>query len=478
MKTQITYFLILFILFKTNTVIAQQYHLDVEGDVKVRGNLDIHSGDDSTSIYIGYETGKNTVPPFSFGAQNTFVGSKSGVNNTDGRFNSFFGYETGLMNLTGNFNSFFGHESGLNNTIGYRNTFMGYQSGGLNINGYDNAFFGQNSGFRNTSGKENTFIGQNSGLFNTIGFQNVFLGKSSGNFNRAGSSNVFLGYDAGSNNRSGNKNIMIGAEANTLDTSQHSSIAIGYNAKVDCSNCAVLGGTGSDAVKLGIGVDSPTTVLMLLAPGSTHPVGITQNQVAGTAAMEFTTTDNSGQQATRLIMRGNADLREIEFYRGGRGAETLTMILKGDSGNVGIGTSNPGYRLQVGVNGDGSQARANAWNTFSDGRWKKNIEPILDPTEKLMSVSGYYYHWIEGIDETRQVGVIAQEVEEVLPEAVSTDTEGFKSVDYGKLSVLVIEAVKEQQEMISDQQAEIKALKQEMAELKKLLKTHMDQGSD
>ena len=57
------------------------------------------------------------------------------------------------------------------------------------------------------------------------------------------------------------------------------------------------------------------------------------------------------------------------------------------------------------------------------------------------------------------MGVIAQEVETVLPEAVSEDKDGYKWVDYTKLVPLLIEAVKEQQ-------AEIEALKTEMAELK------------
>ncbi|MFK5855155.1 MAG: tail fiber domain-containing protein [Bacteroidota bacterium] len=79
--------------------------------------------------------------------------------------------------------------------------------------------------------------------------------------------------------------------------------------------------------------------------------------------------------------------------------------------------------------------------------WKTNIIVIDNPIEKLESINGYYYNWKKGKDESLQVGVIEQEVEEVLPEIVSTD-DGYKSVDYSKLTPLLIEAVKQQQQTI------------------------------
>ena len=104
---------------------------------------------------------------------------------------------------------------------------------------------------------------------------------------------------------------------------------------------------------------------------------------------------------------------------------------------------NTGSDLQVGISGDGSEARANAWNAFSDLRLKQDITPITNPLSLLGGINGVYYTWKEGKDHSRQVGVIAQEIEKVLPEVVSEDLEGFKSVDYGKITALLIEAVKE-----------------------------------
>ena len=99
--------------------------------------------------------------------------------------------------------------------------------------------------------------------------------------------------------------------------------------------------------RLGIGTTSPETPLSLLGNGGTQPVGITQNQVGGSATLELTTTDTDGDQATRLLFRGSADTANIEFYSGARGSETATMFISGTDGNVGIGTITPSSALDV-----------------------------------------------------------------------------------------------------------------------------------
>jgi hypothetical protein len=75
---------------------------------------------------------------------------------------------------------------------------------------------------------------------------------------------------------------------------------------------------------------------------------------------------------------------------------------------------------------------------------KTDIATIDSALEKIVSLRGTTFRWKDkGNGEDLQMGVIAQEVEAVFPEAVSTDDEGFKSVAYGKLIAPLIEAVKE-----------------------------------
>ena len=110
-----------------------------------------------------------------------------------------------------------------------------------------------------------------------------------------------------------------------------------------------------DTRNVGLGTRSPATPLSILGHGGQHQVGMTQNQVGGDATMELTTADASGSQATRLLLRGASDSADIELYRGGRGAETLSFLVSGSSGNVGIGAATPLSPLSIRANGGTDQ---------------------------------------------------------------------------------------------------------------------------
>lgn len=97
---------------------------------------------------------------------------------------------------------------------------------------------------------------------------------------------------------------------------------------------------------VGIGTANPNTLLTLNRGLGGYDVGITQNKVGGLNTMEFTTGDSGGNQATRLLLRGDQS-SDIEFYRGNSGQEQLSMFISGNNGNVGIGTSSPSSKLTV-----------------------------------------------------------------------------------------------------------------------------------
>jgi hypothetical protein len=101
----------------------------------------------------------------------------------------------------------------------------------------------------------------------------------------------------------------------------------------------------------------------------------------------------------------------------------------------------------------------------SDIRLKKQFTPIPQSLAKIQALNGYYYHWKDRPDTTQQVGVIAQEVEAVLPQLVTTDNDGFKAVEYSKLTALLIEGVKTLHEELNLQQQEIRALQAEKEQL-------------
>jgi hypothetical protein len=96
----------------------------------------------------------------------------------------------------------------------------------------------------------------------------------------------------------------------------------------------------------------------------------------------------------------------------------------------------------------------------SDSRLKDNITPISTPVEKIKSLRGVEFDWNSGEHVgTHDVGLIAQDVEAVLPEAVTTQEDGYKNLAYTKVIPLLVEAMKEQQTMIEALRAEIELLK-------------------
>jgi methionine aminopeptidase len=90
----------------------------------------------------------------------------------------------------------------------------------------------------------------------------------------------------------------------------------------------------------------------------------------------------------------------------------------------------------------------------SDIRLKENINLIKNPIEKIVQIGGYQYDWIpmEGIHENEghDIGVIAQEIEKVIPEVVTRRENGYLAVKYDKIVALLIECVKEQQTQIDE----------------------------
>jgi hypothetical protein len=147
---------------------------------------------------------------------------------------------------------------------------------------------------------------------------------------------------------------------------------------------------------------------------------------------------------------------------------TYLMQIDYITGNVGIGTIlPPAYRLHVVGN-----VYANNFITPSDQRWKTNIKPIQNALDNVLKMQGVTYYWKvdeypdKHFPEGEQVGFIAQEIEKVYPQVVLTDKEGHKSVDYSKLTPVLVEAIKEQQKIIEELQKVIQQLQEENSQIK------------
>jgi hypothetical protein len=115
------------------------------------------------------------------------------------------------------------------------------------------------------------------------------------------------------------------------------------------------------------------------------------------------------------------------------------------TGRVGIRTNAPARDLHI----NGS-AYAQSFETTlpvitsSDVRLKKDVQPISDALEKVKQLTGYTFNRLSMPETSRETGLIAQEVQRVLPEAVvQSSTDGMLGVTYGNLVGLLVEAIKE-----------------------------------
>jgi len=171
--------------------------------------------------------------------------------------------------------------------------------------------------------------------------------------------------------------------------------------------------------------------------------------VTGTVVAS-STIGNKGTNIGQQIEYGDANVATLRcdadrwrVYMGGTGnsQETLTV---NESGNVGIKDSTPSYRLDV----NGTIRATSDVIAFSDERVKENIKTIDNSLEKVNKLRGVEFNKIG--EDTKSIGVIAQEIEKILPEVVRTDDEGMKSVAYGNVVGILIEAIKELTKEVED----------------------------
>jgi len=128
------------------------------------------------------------------------------------------------------------------------------------------------------------------------------------------------------------------------------------------------------------------------------------------------------------------------------------------AGNVGIGTTSPSTILAV-VQTSATDPIADAWTVYSSRRWKENIQSLDGALEKVLRLRGVTFDW--KADGKHDLGMIAEEVGKVLPELVAYEENGVdaKSLDYARLTAVLVEAVKAQQQQIEQLKQVVSKLK-------------------
>ncbi|KAG7400949.1 hypothetical protein PHYBOEH_003860 [Phytophthora boehmeriae] len=198
-----------------------------------------------------------------------------------------------------------------------------------------------------------------------------------------------------------------------------------------------------------------------------------------TLRFEAATGTLSADKIEAHRMRGSIDMSESEL----RGVE----IVGGHISNVnmtGIEMVEVQGELFVedeaffgaSVTVDGQVMGSGAYVDASDERFKRDVHQITNASEIVAHLRGveYAYNKVDFPDKfplggTRELGFIAQEVERVAPQVVSTDAHGFKYVAYARLVPVVVEALKHEQQRADDSETRLRQLETEMSELKREL---------
>jgi hypothetical protein len=229
---------------------------------------------------------------------------------------------------------------------------------------------------------------------------------------------------------------------------------------------------------VGLGTETPVTKLHLATAGA-HCIARLESAgpTHGESGLRFRTGRGAGDLAGWDVFMDDSTLDELGdpdrlgFFHAAAGV-VLVLDIDGSTGKVGIGKRDPSAELDV--LGDVCVSGGGMYLTCSDRRLKRDVADLADPLAKVLALRGVEFRWrAEELPERRldgdqQIGFIAQEVAEVVPQVVSQGSDGYYSLDYGKLTPLLVEALQAQEERIVALESAGAALRKRVEELESL----------
>jgi hypothetical protein len=461
----------------TTTVSGSYPAVNSDSDATINGlTVGKGTGNFATNTAIGFETLKaNTT-----GEENVAVGYRALDANTTGTNSIAMGRNALGSNTTGSSNVAIGDSALVSNTTASSNAAFGSDALGTNTTGANNVAVGRSALQANTTASNNTAVGYQAGYSQQTGVQNTYIGVSAG-YTDKGLGNTFLGHQAGYTANSG---------ANVAAVNTCVGYNAGYNLTTGKQNCFIGGAktttgfgagtditTGSSNTIIGSytgnqgGLDIRTSSnYIVLSDGDGNPrtfINDNGSMVIGNFhAPVYTTTKLS-------IKSPDGGVRLVDFNnnRNVSGDENLRIQLGSNCSNTAsyflINTiDGVGDRLYMYGNGT-VQNSTGSYGAFSDIKLKENV---IDATPKLNSVMQLRVRNFNLIgDNNKQIGFVAQEIEQVFPSIVDNtpdkDKDGKETGEFTKgvkLTVLIPILVKAIQEL----NAKVEAQALEIAQLK------------
>ena len=483
----------------------------------------------SDNTFIGAFSGQfNTT-----GLDNTFIGALAGQNNSEGNDNVFIGNYSGLANTTADFNTALGADSIQNNLLGGNNTVLGFSTGiNLGKSSSDpvrNTFLGAAAGYEAQDGVGNTCLGANSCLALIYADFNTFVGVSSGaDTNRIdvadpqyAQRNTGLGINSGIYNRSGSDNVWIGAFADSgnyyTQYDHESDVSYYRSATVNLfgANGRHIGGSRdvSRSVSFGAyaqGESNDTVAIGFLANSQNRlatTIGAFADVISGfSIAIGYNGYSNTIYQAaigdsfSNFILTANADgimslgnsayrfadvvtnqvsinAPENQAARIELAADSATAIddiwslSAFDGANFSIASLSTGTEVNVfSIDNSGNAMLAGDISLSSDRRLKQKIHNIENALALLSNIDGKTYHWKDNNEgDAKQYGLIAQEVEAIIPELVGENSDGYKTINYQGFVPILVSAMNETQQQTEQMDTNIESLEKRAQQQAKLL---------
>jgi hypothetical protein len=333
------------------------------------------------------------------------------------------GYQAALANTTGNQSVAVGAQALLNTTTGYQLTAVGYQALKTNTTGNFNVAVGIGALTSNTTAGQNVGVGYFALGTNTTGQENTAIGHGAMTGSTTGSDNAALGSAALSSNSTGANNTAVGRSALLNNTTASNNTAVGYQAGYSNTTGTAITVVGYQAGYASTGFG---------------------NTCIGYLAGNYTTT----------ITTGGGNILLGPYSKPAASSNDYSVIIGWNSVGKGSSTGIIG-------GGDGGTSamyqgnNSSTWSVTSDQRLKKNI---VDNTVGLAAITqirvrNFEYRLPEEVTDVPQdqaipkqgvqLGVIAQELQAVLPDCVKQESTGVLSVDADNLTWYLVNAIKE-----------------------------------
>jgi hypothetical protein len=156
-----------------------------------------------------------------------------------------------------------------------------------------------------------------------------------------------------------------------------------------------------------------------------------------------------------FVVTGSGGVVQLQFRSNHQ--STLRGYVYADTSNN-IGFLNNGGNWSLRCDSSGNVTATGDVTAYSDARLKTNVNTIEGALEKVLQMRGVTYVRTDNNDTAEKVGVIAQEIQQVLPQVVNENTDGYLTVSYGNIVGVLIEAIKEQQAQIDELKAKLDGL--------------------